>query len=240
MLSRGTSFLAAGPAHRLPYPAFSRAVQHVVVRAVVVAWESVRNRDTSGIAPRHEVPITIELQRELNRMLDTDNDLGFTASIFETVIRGGETENADETSLERRPDLTFRLAGAAPPDTRREHYAMFAECKLLDNTHTLKSYCDTGLLRFVGGEYAWAMSHALMLAYALPTSRPEELAAFLHGSDEYQTMGEPSLEVAPPADGVRSSHGRQRNTGDLDSGPVAITHVWLPFLAARVAKRASG
>ena len=226
MRSAGTAFLAAGPAHRLPYPALSDAVQHVVIRAVVKAWEIVRDGAASGTTPRREVPITIELQRELNRMLDTDNDLGFTASIFETVIRGGETENADETSLERRPDLAFRLAGSAPAHTMREHYALFVECKLLDSAHTLKSYCDSGLRRFLDCEYAWAMPHALMLSYALPPSEPVDLADFLRSSNEYRAIGEPQVAAAP-AEGLRSSHGRQRDAVDFVSGPVTITHVWL-------------
>jgi len=168
-------------------------------------------------------------------MLNADNDIGFTASIFETVIRGGETENLDDTSLERRPDLTFRLAGAAPSHTMREHYAMFTECKLLDKSHTLHGYCDSGLRRFVDCEYAWAMPHALMLAYALPTIMPSALAAFLSSSDEYWTIGQPIVDVAPPVDGVRSSHGRRRNSIASESGPVAVTHIWLQLDTAEPA-----
>jgi hypothetical protein len=227
----GTAFLAAGPAHRLPYPSYSVAVQRVVVRALLKAWDVVRNHTAARTTPRREVPITIELQQELNRMLDTDNDIGFTASVFETVIRGGETENMDRTSPERRPDLTFRLVGAAPANTMREHCAMFAECKLLDATHTLRGYCDTGLRRFVDCEYAWAMSHALMLAYALPTATPVELAAFLCSRDEYRTIGDLFLNIAPQADGLLSIHGRQRNAVDSESGPIEITHVWLPLVS---------
>lgn len=231
MSSRGTAFLAVGPAHRLPYPSYSLPVQSVIVRALSKAWEVVRTCAAARTDPRLEVPITIELQRELNRMLDTDNDIGFTASVFETVIRGGETENMDGTSPERRPDLTFRLAGAAPVNTMREHYGMFAESKILDATHTLRGYCDTGLRRFVDCEYAWAMPHALMLAYALPPTTPAELVTFLRSRDQYRTIGEPSVYLAPPADGVRSSHTRQMNAVDSESGPIEITHVWLPLIS---------
>jgi len=235
MLSHGMPFLAAGPPDRIPYPAFSPPVQEVILRAITTAWEVVRSRAAARTVPRREVPITLDLQRELNRLLELDNDSGFTSSMFETVIRGGEIENVDATSPERRPDLTFRLAGATPPNTAREHYGMFAECKLIDERHSLRSYCDTGLRRFVECEYGWAMPHALMLAYALSSPEPTDLIGFLRGSTEYRTLGEPTLLSAPPVDRVQSIHDRHRNGVDAASGPVELIHVWLPLVPAPAA-----
>jgi hypothetical protein len=48
-----------------------------------------------------------------------------------------------------------------------EHDALFVECKPVDEKHFAgKHYCDDGLIRFVRGDYAWAMQEGMMLAYA--------------------------------------------------------------------------
>jgi hypothetical protein len=41
------------------------------------------------------------------------------------------------------------------------------ECKPVDRNHPISScYCKKGLVRFVNGDYAWAMQDALMVGYA--------------------------------------------------------------------------
>jgi hypothetical protein len=48
-----------------------------------------------------------------------------------------------------------------------EFDALFIECKPADRVHPVGSkYCDDGLIRFVRGDYAWAMQEGMMLAYA--------------------------------------------------------------------------
>ena len=234
MPSHLPGFLASGPAQPLPYPGFPEVAHRVVLQAVVAAWEGVCTTAVARTVPRKEVPITVELQQQLNRMLNEEASTvpGFTASIFETVIRGGEIENVDESSMERRPDRTFRLAGTSPARTTREHYGMFTECKLLDSTHSLNAYCETGLRRFLQSEYAWAMPHALMLAYADTDSTPADLAIHLASEDANGTIGTPAVDVPPPSAGVRSRHARERAGIAAASGPIDITHVWLSLRVA--------
>ena len=50
-----------------------------------------------------------------------------------------------------------------------EYDALFVECKPVDSTHPGGSkYCDDGLIRFVRGDYAWAIQEGMMLAMAEP------------------------------------------------------------------------
>ncbi|MGC3988345.1 MAG: hypothetical protein QM796_01425 [Chthoniobacteraceae bacterium] len=47
-----------------------------------------------------------------------------------------------------------------------EFDGLFVEAKPIDSTHYAGSdYCAEGLIRFVRGDYAWAMQEAMMLAY---------------------------------------------------------------------------
>ena len=48
-----------------------------------------------------------------------------------------------------------------------EFEGLFIEAKPVDATHAAGGkYCDDGLIRFIRGDYAWAMQDAMMLGYA--------------------------------------------------------------------------
>jgi hypothetical protein len=60
----------------------------------------------------------------------------------------------------RRDDCAARMV-------LTEYDALFVECKPVGATHPAGAkYCDDGLIRFVIGDYAWAMQEGMMLAYA--------------------------------------------------------------------------
>jgi hypothetical protein len=63
------------------------------------------------------------------------------------------------------PDLVFHLQPERL-DTLSTHDAIFAECKPVHATRAAGAhYCDRGIVRFINGDYAWAMQDALMIAY---------------------------------------------------------------------------
>lgn len=231
-------FLAVGPPPpALPYPPLAPALQRVIRSAVGVAWGIVLREISEGRCDgTGEVSITIELERALNHLLNEEPPSvpGFSARIFETLIRGGEVVNYDHTSVEKRPDLTFRTAGPAPSGVERSHYGMFVECKLLDATHNTGAYGDNGIMRFVRGEYAWAMPHAMMIGYvAKDTHRAADFVQFL-GSDRirYQLHGDVALDEvvnSPHEVTMRSTHTRtwKYPWNYADPGAVEILHYWL-------------
>ena len=63
--------------------------------------------------------------------------------------------------------MLFRLRG--DDDTARvisTQNGLFVECKPVDAAHPPGGdYCDAGLIRFVNGDYAWAMQESLMVGY---------------------------------------------------------------------------
>lgn len=71
--------------------------------------------------------------------------------------------------MTKAPDLFFKLRDDAiePRPVLSEFEGLFIEAKPVDSKHPVGSkYCDDGLIRFVRGDYAWAMQEAMMLAYA--------------------------------------------------------------------------
>lgn len=91
---------------------------------------------------------------------------------------------------------------------------LFAECKPVGPGHAVGStYCDKGLIRFIVGDYVWAMAQALIVGYADPTYvLPAELTEALGRQSRPSTM--------PATDGPRRC---SRSTADLTSQRVHIT-----------------
>src|ERR1035441_3170555 len=64
------------------------------------------------------------------------------------------------------PDLLVDFIGL-PPRAMNSQHGLFIECKPVDADHTVGAhYCDKGIIRFVRGDYAWAMQSAMMIGYA--------------------------------------------------------------------------
>ncbi|HET8798150.1 MAG TPA: hypothetical protein VFO89_10710, partial [Thermoanaerobaculia bacterium] len=161
-------FLAAGPiVGRLPYPMMPPGAQRVVRAALRHVWAGLDARAEQRLSSATEPEITTILQSALNQLLDDESEPvpGFSSSYFETVERGAEMVSYDGKHIEKRPDLRFRLQGRIPAVHDRTHYGLFAECKLLDTLPSLSLYASKGILRFVKGEYAWAMPHGMMVGY---------------------------------------------------------------------------
>lgn len=227
-------FLAAGPpGGALPFPAFPAAAQQVVRVALRHAWRGVQAQCDPGVLEVATEPqITGVLQLVLNTMLDDESEPvpGFTSNYFETVERGPETLNYDGTHLEKRPDLRFTLQGRIPHVHDRTHYGLFVECKLVDATHPLSRYGNDGILRFVKGEYAWAMTHGLMLGYIRGTAPMlPELVAFLGAKSAVYHVTSTATDATEGEGLVRSSHKRswQYPTTSTSPGPIELVHIWL-------------
>ena len=164
-------FTLGVPAERyhLPHPRLGHRVLlvicHVVLRAFVMLREQKFN-----LAAAKEDEVTTALRSMIENNLRQSGEVpGFDTLTFETVIRQGQWANYDGKSLTKAPDLFFKLRNdeTEPRLVLSEHEGLFIEAKPVDATHPPGSkYCDDGLIRFVRGDYAWAMQEAMMLAYA--------------------------------------------------------------------------
>lgn len=151
----------------LPHPPIALPVFLVIEEAMRVAWGLLRSNPRSGFdlltAPEDEV--THEFYEALydqvfaKRLVD-----GFNNDLFAAIAREAKLRNYNGAHLDKMPDLLIRLIG------RDVYYPsqdwLFIECKPVDSDHPAGShYCDKGVIRFVGGEYAWTMTSALMVGY---------------------------------------------------------------------------
>lgn len=142
----------------------------LLVRRVI--WEAMTILRESGfnLSEATEDKVTAALKAVIENNLRQNGTIpGFNRRNYETVIRQSQVTNFDGTKLTKTPDLCFKLRIADEATYRgiSEYDALFVECKPVDTAHAVGSrYCDDGLVRFVRGDYAWAMQEGMMVAYA--------------------------------------------------------------------------
>ena len=168
--SRGFFTVGVSPErYRLPHPRLGLPVILLIRRVLCRAFEILRkNRFPLVEAKEDEVTAALRAVIE-NDLRQTGNIPGFNGSSYDRVGRQGQVANFDGTRLGKSPDLCFKLRydDGGPRMVLSEFDALFVECKPVDSTHSAGSkYCDDGLIRFVVGDYAWAMQEGMMLAYA--------------------------------------------------------------------------
>lgn len=170
--TRMAGFFALGvPPERynLPHPGLGRPVILFVRRVLLRAFEKLRERGFS-LATEREDRVTEQLFNVLeNDLRQTGEIKGFNSAFYDRVVRHAEVTNYNGQKIAKTPDLSFKLrhSDTESRSVLSSHDALFIECKPVDVDHPAGSaYCDDGLIRFVSGDYAWAMQEGMMLGYA--------------------------------------------------------------------------
>ena len=155
--------------YRLPHPRLGLPVILLIRRVLCRAFAILREGEFR-LVEATEDQITAALLAVIeNDLRQTGRVPGFNKGSYDRVDRQGQVANFDGTRLGKSPDLRFKLRhdDCEPRMVLSEYDALFVECKPVDSTHPAGSkYCDDGLIRFVVGDYAWAMQEGMMLAYA--------------------------------------------------------------------------
>lgn len=219
---------------RLPYPAPPLAFRIGVERALSWAWTMLWKAGASAIDPRRasEDEISELVQRKLNTLVRGRPCVSeFTGSLLETVVRGGVYKNYCGTSLNRAPDLVFRPIVMPRAVQNATDYGLFVECKVVDSTHPASRYVSNGLMRFVRGDYAWAMSVGLMVGYVRGDIPIEKALKGL--SERKHHLKSPLFSRGDHDDGQPSAslslHARPlvHPPTSQPLGDIEVAHLWL-------------
>ncbi|WP_129587041.1 hypothetical protein [Pseudomonas frederiksbergensis] len=211
----------------------------VVQNVLCMAWQLLMDEVRVGafsLCIATEDEITERLQLILGDLHAADDVPIPGFFLFETPVREGNLRNHNGEHLDRQPDLTFRPLRGHIQTTNSVTTAIFIECKPIDAAHPVVStYCNAGLIRFVQGDYAWAVDRAMMLGYVRNVCRlPGGLASGFNSvllTNQLSTQGD--LEaLAPTAFGTSvclSKHNRDfcLSGSDLKAGVINIHHLWL-------------
>jgi hypothetical protein len=222
----------------LPHPAISLAVYLVVENGIRAAWELMRNNPRNGfdLGRANEDIVTHELYERLyDEVFDNNVVEGFDRELLTAISRESKLRTYDGYSLDKMPDLLFGLADR-PGVFRRTQDWLFVECKPVDDAHSLGvHYCGKGIIRFVKGEYAWAMTSALMVGYvSTGYSISRNLTDALVASTTIETLDLPNVccysSSIPGSETVQISKHVRRFTyieTHKTGGAIMIRHLWL-------------
>ena len=235
--------LGVGPdLYDLPHPRLGLPVILLIRRVLLRAFELLREQNFN-LAAATEDQVTAALRSTIeNRLRQTGEVRGFNTRTFEFVVRQGQWQNASGTILTKTPDLFFKLRD---DDSRRDRVlsefdGLFVEAKPTDAAHPAGSkYCDDGLIRFVRGDYAWAMQEGMMLAYTrdgrtisghlIPAMNEASRMTSLATIQLPQVCPVTGAADCPEAEAVHISHHRRNFEwphGKGSATDITVYHLW--------------
>jgi len=208
-------FFTAIPRYRLPHPSIPVRLVFTLHVALAKAFELLRSDPPPGftLASAKEDEITRQLQWILeNRLLRSNEVTGFDTRRVKNIIRAPEVSNYDGQHPAKKPDLVVFLLKRESLSILHSQDGLFAECKPVDQSHPIgQHYCDSGIRRFVDGDYGWAMKEGLLIAYVRDgRTIQQDLAPVLASELRHAQLGRP----APP----------ERLQGSLASDRVEALH----------------
>ena len=223
----------------LPHRPLPLAVFLIVEEAMRVAWQRLKSRPSPRIDLRtaHEDEVTHDFYEVLFDEVFCKGVVdGFDDERFTVVSRESKLRNFDGTLLDKMPDLLVGVADRGDVYRRSQDW-LFVECKPVDSGHSVGvHYGAKGIARFIRGDYAWAMTEALMVGYASPgyCIEPKLTDALTARCQEFEVLDFPKPctllgQLPVTADVYASTHGR--NFRYVETGkaapPICLRHLWL-------------
>ncbi len=225
-------FFTHGIDHILPHPQIPQRTILLLCEVIKRAWQLLEEMPPSGflLQSADEDTITQVLVEIIEDRLRKNDEIdGFNCALFGRVTRDQKITNVDKKHPDKMPDIFFdlkrdRLAIRSSQD------GLFVECKPVDRKHTIFScYCKKGLVRFVNGDYAWAMQDALMVGYVKEPYSFKKFASVLDKkkSAALKTTNHSAVDEYAI---YRSSHKREFEWPEsrAQACPISVVHLWLP------------
>ncbi len=208
-----------------PYKCWEKTFLRCVNLAISKAWQKI---PTKSLTKLSEDKITVKLQAALNRLMGSEEEPGFNCCRFQTITRGEDLCNYNGRSINKQPDLVIRrIERKAGIDTIQD--ALFIECKIIDRNKTSLQYIEEGMYRFVCGDYAWAMPHAMMLGYVKNNRQlPQDLQASFRRSRNNTVRSCCPKRYSTFLCMCCTVHGRGFKHDEYgDPGDIQLFHIWL-------------
>ncbi len=226
-------FFTHGVEYTFPHPQIPQRTILLVCKVIKMAWQLLEEMPPSDfiLQSADEDTITQVLLEIIENRLRKNGEVdGFNCALFGKVTRDQKIPNVDKKHPDKMPDIFF--------DLKRDQLAilsnqdgLFVECKPVDRQHPILScYCKKGLVRFVNGDYAWAMQDALMVGYVKGHYSFIKLASVLDckKSADLKTTNHFVVDEYVI---YRSSHNREFEWPERrgHACPISVTHLWLPL-----------
>ncbi len=216
----------------LPHPPINPRTVILLCKVIERGWQLLKEKPPSGflLQSAGEDTITQVLVEIMENRLRKNGEVGgFNSALFGKVSREPKITNVDKKHPDKMPDIFF--------DLKRDHLpilsdqdGLFVECKPVDHKHPMLScYCKKGLVRFVEGDYAWAMQDAMMVGYVKKGYSFGKLASVLNDASNSSFLKTISHTKINEYETYHSTHKREfkwpENRGQ--ACPITVSHLWL-------------
>lgn len=225
-------FFIQGVEFDLPHPPIPKRIILLLCSVIEKAWQLLVEKPPDGFSPKKADEDTItQLLVEIieNRLRKKGEVAGFDFVRFGKVFRAPKITNFNKKHPDKMPDIFFDLKRDRLPIISDQD-GLFVECKPINSKHPiLSSYCNMGLIRFVNGDYAWAMQDALMVGYVNGRYSFNKLASVLNNGTKSEALNTASHSENDVNISYRSNHKRAFNwpEGRGQACSISVTHLWL-------------
>jgi len=223
----------------LPHKPLPLAVFLIVEEAIRVSWQRLGEKTILDfdIGSAEEDSVTLELYRVFyDEVFDKGMVGGFDDERFTVGTRESKLPNYDGSKPDLMPDLLVAIKGRRDVSLRTQDW-LFIECKPVDAKHTVGvHYGAKGIARFIRGDYAWAMTSALMVGYASNGYRitPKLIETLGVRADEFKVKRLPTpCHLSPCTSGAEKVHITQHArvfdyAENAQPAPqIKLRHLWL-------------
>ncbi len=225
-------FFTQGIEFTLPHPPIPQRTILLLCNVIRRAWQLLVENPPANfhLHSADEDTITQVMVEIIENSLRKSGEVdGFNCALFGKVIRDPKIANVDKIHPDKMPDIVFDLKRDQLP-ILSDQDGLFVECKPVDRNHSILScYCKKGLIRFVNGDYAWAMQDALMVGYVKEHYSFLQLASILDGGKKSTILNITNHSAVEEYAIYRSSHNRYfiwpENHGQ--ACPITVSHLWL-------------
>ncbi len=222
-----------GIEYTLPHPQIPQRTVLLLCKVITRAWQLLEEMPPSNfiLQSADEDTITRVLVEIIENRLRKNGDVhGFNCALFGKVTRDQKIPNFDNKHPDKMPDIFFDLKRDQLPILSNQD-GLFVECKPVDREHPILScYCKKGLIRFVNGDYAWAMQDALMVGYVKGHYSFRKLASVFDATKSavLKTTNHSAIDEYTI---YCSSHNRDFEwpVSLGQACPIAVSHLWLPL-----------
>jgi len=225
-------FFTLGIDYTLPHPQISQRVVLLLCKVIKRAWQLLKEKPPSGflLQSADEDTITQVLVEIIENRLRKNGDVdGFNCALFGKVSREPKITNVDKKHPDKMPDIFFDLKRDQQP-ILSDQDGLFVECKPVDSNHPISScYCKKGLIRFVNGDYAWAMQDVLMVGYATECYSFTNFVSVLDDGKKSAVLKTTNHSAVDEYAIYRSSHNRDFEWPESQGQacPIMVSHLWL-------------
>jgi hypothetical protein len=227
-------FFTHGIEYKLPHPQIPQRTLLLLCKVIKRAWQLLKEKPPADfhLHIADEDTITQVLVEVIENRLRKNGDVdGFNCALFGKVSREPKITNVDKKHPDKMPDIFFDLKRDQLP-ILNDQDGLFVECKPVDHKHPILScYCQKGLLRFINGDYAWAMQDAMMVGYVNGPHSLKKFASFFDDGKKCTYLKTINHFFDDEKTFYRSKHNREftwpENCGK--ACPIEISHLWLGF-----------